>query len=56
MFSNAVPKIVFTIISPLNAKFINFLNLINASLYCSVFKSNTKKRVNEKLRLSLILC
>ena len=42
MFSNAVPKIVFTIISPLNAKFINFLNLINASLYCSVLKAIQK--------------
>ena len=33
-----------------------FLNLINASLYCSVFKSNEKKRVNKKLRLLLTLC
>ncbi len=57
MFPNAVPKTVFHYNNlPLNVKFINFFNSINAILYCSVFKSNAKTQVNKKLRLSLILC
>ncbi len=57
MFPYAVPKTVFHYNNlPLNVKFINFFNSINAILYCSVFKSNAKTQVNKKLRLSLILC
>ncbi|EGS82769.1 hypothetical protein SA21235_0336 [Staphylococcus aureus subsp. aureus 21235] len=49
-------RLRFTIIFSLKCKIHLFFNSINAILYCSVFKSNEKKRVNKKLRLLLTLC
>ncbi|AFR74493.1 Hypothetical protein C248_2553 [Staphylococcus aureus 08BA02176] len=49
-------RLLFTIIFSLKCKIHLFFNSINAILYCSVFKSNEKKRVNKKLRLLLTLC
>ncbi|QBX60447.1 Hypothetical protein SaO217_2383 [Staphylococcus aureus] len=49
-------RLLFTIIFSLKCKIHLFFNSINAILYCSVFKSNKKNRVNKKLRLLLTLC
>ena len=57
MFPNAVPKTVFHYNNlPLNVKFINFFNSINAILYCSVLKAMQKlKLIKVKIVINFML-